>query len=71
MSILLNPATDGVTTVRYEFEPAMLNKLIAKDLMVPEEQIKVDYVIEEVSGDPMDRFPGHKEVTKIRVTITR
>ena len=27
----------------------------------------IDYVIEEVDGHPLDFFPGHDEVTKIRL----
>ena len=71
MSILLNPATLATMVVAYEFDPAMLKKLIAKDLVVPEDQVTVDYVISEVGGDPLDRFPGRPAVTSIHVTIKR
>ena len=58
------------SSVQYTVSPIAIQQLIAQDLNVPPHKVKVNYVIEEVGGDPMDRFPGHKEVTKIQVTIT-
>lgn len=54
----------------YEFSPNDIKLLIAKDLEVPTEKVQVTFVIEEVGGDPMDRYPGTKTVTKIRVANT-
>lgn len=59
------------TTVTYEIKPEDIKRLIAQDLEVPESEISVDFVIQEVGGDPMDRFPGVKTVTKIRITHTK
>lgn len=65
-------ATVGIlqskTTV-YEVSLEDMRKLVAADLGVPESRITVDYVIEEVGGDPMDRFPGYKQVTKVRIRV--
>jgi hypothetical protein len=54
----------------YEFGLDDIKELIARDLSVPTECVSVDYVIEEVGGDPMDRFLGVDKVTKIRVSVT-
>ncbi len=54
----------------FEYDLRSMESLIAADLNVPVNTINVTYVIEEVGGDPMDRFRGRDEVTKIRVTIT-
>lgn len=66
MGIIKNPKTKRTTT--YTLKPNDIAKLIAADLQVPESEIEVEYVIQEVGGDLMDRYPGHNEVTKIRVT---
>lgn len=65
-------ATVGIlqsTTTVYEVSLEDMRKLVAADLGVPESRITVDYVIEEVGGDPMDRFPGYKQVTKVRIRV--
>jgi len=56
------------TTV-YEFTPDDLKELITNDLYEDVANVTVEYVIQEVGGDPMDRYPGTKQVTKIRVTV--
>lgn len=56
------------TTV-YEFTPEDLRALIANDLYEDKCDITVEYVIQEVGGDPMDRYSGTKQVTKIKVTV--
>ena len=53
----------------YECSLDDMRSLIAQDLGVPTDRITVTYVIEEVGGDPMDRFPGAKSVTKVRVAV--
>jgi hypothetical protein len=53
----------------YEFGLDEMKALIAADLKVHVDRIDVTYVIQEVGGDPMDRFPGHNQVTKVRVTV--
>ena len=55
--------------VTYDVSLNAVRDLIAKDLGVKVEAVSVRYVIEEVGGDPMDRFPGHNEVTKLEVTV--
>ena len=56
------------TVSTYEFTLEQLKQLISVDLGCSPTNLDVTYVIEEVGGDPMDRFPGTKTVTKIRVT---
>ena len=53
----------------YEFGLDEMKALIAQDLRVNVDRVTVEYVIQEVGGDPMDRFPGHKQVTGVRVTV--
>ena len=53
----------------YEFSLDDMRKLIAADLDRHEDQIEVTYVVEEVGADPMDRFPGVEQVTKVRVKV--
>lgn len=56
-------------TTTYEFDLNEIKGLIVSELCVPESAVTVEYVIQEVGGDPMDRYPGTKQVTKVRVTI--
>ena len=67
MSLLKDSPVMASTT--YEFTPNAVVLLIARDLDVPADKINVHFVIEEVGGDPMDRFRGTDTVTKIRVTV--
>ncbi len=60
----------NATEQHYTFKPEEIQALIANDLGVEIEKVSVRYVIEEVDGDPMDRYPGRNEVTRIEVTIT-
>jgi hypothetical protein len=53
----------------YEFGLDEMKALIAEDLKVHVNRVDVTYVIQEVGGDPMDRFPGRDQVTKVRVTV--
>lgn len=55
-------------TITYSLKPKQIKQLIADDLKVPIDEIEIDFIIEEVGGDMMDRYPGHNEVTKIKVT---
>jgi len=55
----------------FEFSLEEIKKLITKDLEKDPEKISVNYVIQEVGGDPMDRYPGVKTVTKIQVTVNK
>lgn len=55
----------------YEFGLDQMKELIAADLQVDSACVEVRYVIQEVGGDPMDRFPGTKQVTKIEVTVNK
>lgn len=71
MSIILSSNTDVLSSVTYEIAPDAVKQLIAKDLIVPPETIDVHYVIQEVGGDPLDRYPGTPTVTKIRVTVKK
>lgn len=60
--------TNVKTTV--EFPVDEFNELIAQRF--PEfkgRSIHIDYVIEEVGGDVMDRFPGVDQVTRVKVSF--
>lgn len=66
-------ASTGILRSRvsiYEFSLEDVKHLICTDLNVSPNSVTVEYVIQEVGGDPMDRFPGHKQVTGVRVTVT-
>ena len=52
----------------YEFALEDMEKLIAAELNVQVSTVTVEYVIQEVGGDCMDRG-GYDKVTKIRVTV--
>jgi hypothetical protein len=52
----------------YEFPLEAVNELIAKDMNVSVECIKVEYVVQEVGNDYMDRG-GWMACTKVKVTV--
>jgi hypothetical protein len=54
----------------YTLSPADLKSVIANDLKVSSDNLSINFVIQEVGGDPMDRYPGRDEVTKIVITYT-
>ena len=56
-------------TTEYEFTLDDVKQLFAAELNAKPETLNVRYVIEEVGGDPMDRYPGTNTVTKIKVTM--
>jgi hypothetical protein len=56
------------TTTTVEFPVGDFNRLLAEKLF-PGKKIDVKFLIEEVGGDPMDRFPGCNEVTGVRITF--
>ncbi len=58
--------TKTTTTVEYPVEE--LKQLIASKLF-PGKQVDIKFVIQEVGGDPLDRFPGHNEVTSVKITF--
>ena len=53
----------------YEFNLDEIKELIAENLKVDPKKVSVHYKMTEVGCDPMDRFPGHMEVTSIEVTV--
>jgi hypothetical protein len=59
------PTPKAITT--YEFKPDELAEILARHVTEnPQGEWTLNYVIQEV-GDPMDRFPGTKRVTKIEL----
>ena len=59
-------STKTTTVVDYpvaEFESLLKEKIFKG------QEIKVEFVIQEVGGDPLDRFPGHNAVTRVRVSF--
>jgi hypothetical protein len=45
-------------------------EMFAEAIGTTKEKAKVEYVIREVGADLMDRFPGTKQVTAIRITVS-
>jgi hypothetical protein len=58
------------TTVEYKITLEQIKELIAKDLGVPVEQIRVDYKLEDTSDDRMGGYPSYG-VTGVNVTHTK
>jgi hypothetical protein len=56
------------TTTTIEYPVDEFKSMVAKLMFNGKCNIKVEFVIQEVGGDPLDRFPGHDEVTKVRVS---
>lgn len=61
---VMKPST---RTLEYKLEE--IQKLIAHDMGVDPKHVEVKYVIQEVGADVLDRYPGTKQVTSIRVTV--
>lgn len=58
--------TKTTTVVEY---PVDEFKSLLKERVFGGKEIAVEFVIQEVGGDPMDRFPGHDTVTRVRVSF--
>lgn len=63
------PFAKKTSQTTYECTLDEVKAMFAEKLSVDVSTVSVHYVIEEVDTDPLDRFPGHKAVTKIRVTV--
>lgn len=61
---------DAKTTVEYKITLDQMKELIAKDLGVAVEQIRVDYKLEDTSNDRMGGYPSYS-VTGVNVTHTK
>lgn len=55
----------------YELTPEDIKNLIADSLREDSKNVEVHFVIEEVGGDPLDRYRGTDQVTKINVTVNK
>jgi hypothetical protein len=55
----------------YEFGLKEVTQLVAADLGVPASKIDVEFILHEVGGDPMDRYPGTMQVAGIRVRVNQ
>ncbi len=51
-----------------EVQKILTEKLIEDKLIDKDSSCNIRYILEEVGGDPMDRYPGSKEVTKVTIT---
>jgi hypothetical protein len=60
--------TPKITKTEYTLTPEEVCNIIAEKLGLPEDETNVRFVIREVGGDPMDRFPGTPTVVEISVT---
>lgn len=58
------PKQQTRTTLTYSVEE--FNQLVKAKLFGGED-VEISYDIQEVNGDPMDRFPGVNQVTQVRV----
>jgi hypothetical protein len=56
------------TTTTVEYPVGEFKSMVAELMFAGKRNIKVEFLIQEVGGDPLDRFPGHNEVTKVRVS---
>jgi hypothetical protein len=56
------------TTTTVEYPVGEFKSMVAELMFAGKRNIKVEFVIQEVGGDPLDRFPGRDEVTKVRVS---
>lgn len=66
----LTPSLVPTSTI-YEFLPEQINELLGKAIGAPiGSTVAVEYVIQKVGGDPMDRYPGTDAITKVRITVT-
>lgn len=63
------PFTKKSSQSTYECTLGDAKEMFAEKLGVDVSTISVHYVIEEVDADPLDRFPGRNDVTKIRITV--
>lgn len=59
----------------YSFTRAQIDELlefeVRQQLKIPSnKKVKLNWEIREVGGDPLDRFPGHNDVTGLSVTIS-
>jgi len=59
------------TAATKTFEVSLDNavEMFAEAVGAPKEKVSVEYIIREVEGDPMDRFPEVNKVTAIRITV--
>ena len=62
------PLTPQIKKTEYTLTPEEVSKIIAEKLGLPENETNVRFVIREVGGDFMDRFPGSPTVVEISVT---
>jgi len=63
----VNMATSKTTTT-VDYPVGQINKIISEKLFSGL-NVKIEYVIQEVNSDPMDRFPGRNEVTNVRISF--
>lgn len=61
-------ATSKTTTTTVDYPVTEINRIIGEK-MFPGREIKIEYLISEVGGDPLDRFPGRNEVTNVRISF--
>jgi hypothetical protein len=56
----------------YGFTLGEIEKLLTEQVEAKaDEKVSIQYVIREVGGDPMDRYPGTPTVTEIKVTVSK
>ena len=55
--------------VTYHLSPDEVKEVLTDYLEARGKDVSVHFKIEEVGGDPMDRYPGVDTVTDIQVTV--
>ena len=68
---ILTMKTTKTTTIEYSVEEfkALLKEKLSQDEEFRGKEMNIRFVIEEVGGDPLDRYPGWDEVTKVRIEL--
>ncbi len=58
------------STVSYEFTPDDIKLMIAENLEISPEKVRVEYVQGDIGlGDSLDRYPAPTGIVKIRVLV--
>jgi hypothetical protein len=59
--------TETTTTVQYPVQEFIE---LVRERAFGGKDIKVEFVIMEVGGDPMDRYPGVEQVTQVNIRFS-
>lgn len=54
------------TTVEYPIEEF---KTLLQDKLFVRKDVKIEFVVQKVGADPLDRHPGHNAVTSVKISF--